>query len=72
MKLPEVALMSPILVDFPDTVVNQSSTIDVKIANLGVSGTMWVVEPSNATTGKEQELLGRHSGVKPFLSSTGK
>ncbi|CDS41410.1 TonB box [Echinococcus multilocularis] len=58
LKLPEIALISPMLVDFPDTAVKQSSTIDVKIANLGVSGTIWVVEPPNAITGKKPKLEG--------------
>nr|CDS16637.1 TonB box [Echinococcus granulosus] len=58
LKLPEIALISPMLVDFPYTAVKQSSMIDVKIANLGVSGTIWVVEPSNATASKKPKPEG--------------
>uniref|UniRef100_A0A0R3WY90 MSP domain-containing protein n=1 Tax=Hydatigena taeniaeformis TaxID=6205 RepID=A0A0R3WY90_HYDTA len=63
LKLSEVVLVSPMLVNFPDTVVEQSSTMDVKVANRGLSGTIWVVKSSNATTGKKRGLS---EGCTPF------
>ncbi|KAL5111654.1 Deleted in lung and esophageal cancer protein 1 [Taenia crassiceps] len=74
LKLPELVLMSPMMMDFPDTAINQSSTLDVKIANLGVSGTMWVVKPANATKDKKLESKGlKVFSITPtsgFLAST--
>ena len=53
LKLPEIALVSQVPVEFPDTFIGESSTMEVKITNSGASGTAWIVKASNSSGGKD-------------------
>ncbi|VDD77334.1 unnamed protein product [Mesocestoides corti] len=57
LKLPEISVINTQALEFPDTFTSQSSMLDIKISNLGLSGTVWAVQFSNT-------LIGPHKSSK--------